>query len=358
MKVLIIDDRPEAVRGIKDHCDDNGWECKPISFDRFDSEFSEFNPDAIVLDWKDDASGNLEGNALLEKIWESGFKPVIIFSGYAELITLDKKYTSSNLVKIQPKGDEEPVINYLDTIEKFVPTISTLKHDFNEALIEALNSIVPMSKTDDITDKVMRFIFAKRVSNYFDEDCGEETPPPWIQYICPPIAKSLCVCDVIKKIPATTEELLEIGEPDEYRVILTPSCDMAQHKVSNILCAKCYEKTAFHSMGTAETPKPRNLDRIKSFLNTGYNNSFVSLPGLPESIPYLAVNLKQLEFIPLEKIALNSKGITPEQHSYFRVASIDSPFREQLVWAYMLISCRPGMPDRNMELWAKELMKP
>lgn len=101
MKVLIIDDRPEAVRGIKDHCDDNGWECKPISFDRFDSEFSEFNPDAIVLDWKDDASGNLEGNALLEKIWESGFKPVIIFSGYAELISLDKKYTSSNLRKLQ-----------------------------------------------------------------------------------------------------------------------------------------------------------------------------------------------------------------------------------------------------------------
>ena len=52
------------------------------------------------------------------------------------------------------------------------------------------------------------------------------------------------------------------------------------------------------------------------------------------------------------------ESIKPEQHDYFRVASVDSPFREQIVWAYMINSCRPGMPDRNMDLWAKELMKP
>ena len=357
MKVLIIDDRPEAVRGIKDHCDDNGWECKPISFDRFDSEFSEFNPDAIVLDWKDDASGNLEGNALLEKIWESGFKPVIIFSGYAELISLDKKYTSSNLVKIQSKGDEEPVINYLDTIEKFVPVISTLKQDFNDALIVALNSIMPMSKTDGITDGVVRFVLAKRVSNYFDENCSENAPP-WIQYVCPPIAKSLCVCDVIKKVSPTEDDLLKIGEPDEYRLILTPSCDMAQNKVTHALCAKCYDKNVFHSYPPRDNPSNNQINNITSHLNAGYRNTYVSLPAFPESLPYLTVNLKQLEFIPLDKIALSIESIRPEQHDYFRVASVDSPFREQIVWAYMINSCRPGMPDRNMDLWAKELMKP
>lgn len=41
------------------------------------------------------------------------------------------------------------------------------------------------------------------------------------------------------------------------------------------------------------------------------------------------------------------------EHTYFRVASIDSPFREQIVWAYMITSCRPGMPNRDMNLWAK-----
>jgi len=357
MKVLIIDDRPEAVRGIKDHCDDNGWECKPISFDQFDSEFLEFNPDAIVLDWKDDASGNLEGNALLEKIWESGFKPVIIFSGYADLITLDEKYIVSNLVKIQPKGDEDPVIQYLDTIEKFIPTISTLKHDFNDALIVALNSIMPMSKTDGITDGVMRFVFAKRVSNYFDENCSENAPP-WIQYVCPPIAKSLCVCDIIKKASPVKDELLKIGDPDEYRLILTPSCDMAQGKVSHALCAKCYGKTVFHSQGIRDNPTPGQIKSITSHLNAGYNNNYVSLPEYPELLPYLTVNLKQLEFIPLDNIALNAESIKPEQHHYFRLASVDSPFREQIVWAYMINSCRPGMPDRNMDVWAKGLMKP
>lgn len=357
MKVLIIDDRPEAVKGIKDHCDDNGWICKSISFDQFNSEFSEFNPDVIVLDWKDDASGDLEGNELLEKIWELGFKPVIIFSGYADLIELDEKYTSSNLVKVQAKGDEEPVIKYLDTIEKFVIVISTLKKDFNDALIVALNSIIPMSKTDGITDDVVRFVLAKRVSNYFDENCSEDAPP-WIQYVYPPIATSLCVCDIIKKASTVRDNLLKIGEPDEYRLVLTPSCDMAQSKVSKVLCAKCCNKDLFHSMGVRDNPTPNQVKAIKSHLNTGYHNNYVSLPEFPELLPYLTVNLKDLEFIPLDNIALNSECIKPEQHHYFRLASVDSPFREQIVWAYMINSCRPGMPDRNMDVWAKGLMKP
>lgn len=31
-------------------------------------------------------------------------------------------------------------------------------------------------------------------------------------------------------------------------------------------------------------------------------------------------------------------------------------FREQIVWAYMQNSCRPGVPDRNTKLWAKEIL--
>ena len=38
------------------------------------------------------------------------------------------------------------------------------------------------------------------------------------------------------------------------------------------------------------------------------------------------------------------------------MASVSSPFREQIVWAYMINSCRPGMPDRDMTTWAEGIM--
>lgn len=358
MKVLIVDDKENVVKGIRDHCVDKGWDCNVISFDVFDERMDTYEPDTIVLDWKDDISGENRGNELLEKIWSSGFKPIIIFSGYADAITLDEKYQRSSLVRVQAKGDEEPVIEYLDMIVTFIPVIRNLKNEFNIALIEALNSIEPISKTQCTSDGIMKFIFSKRVSSYFDKECRDECPPPWIQYVYPPITTTLCVCDIIKKIPPDADSsVLAIGEPDEYRLILTPSCDIAQNHVSNLLCAKCYPKTDFHKYQLTSAPSEKQIDRIVANLNTGYNNNCISLPGFPEVLPYLSANLKQLEFIPLEKIALNSTSISRE-HTYLRIASVDSPFREQIVWAYMITSCRPGMPNRDMNLWAKDLMKP
>lgn len=356
MKVLIVDDTPVAVKGIVDYCTEKAWESKIISFEQFDEYISDYMPDVIVLDWKDDVTGSNKGNDLLEQIWSTGFKPIIIFSGYAGGIDLEDKYRASNLVKIQEKGDEEPVAKYLDMICPFVPVITGLKDEFNTALIEALNSIETMNKTGNISAGVMKFIFAKRVSTYFDKECGEDCPPPWIQYVYPPITNSLCVCDIIRKIPADNS-LLVPGEPDEYLLILTPSCDMAQNKVSHVLCARSYSKTDFHKFGTSEKPSDKQLERIVAYLNTGYNNSLVSLPGIPEVLPYLSIDLKKLEFLPMEKIALHSNNVLPEQ-KYCRIASIDSPFREQIVWAHMINSCRPGMPNRDTNLWAKDLMKP
>jgi len=358
MKVLIVEDQLETVKEILGHCEEKGWACKLLSsFDEFEASLEESDPDVIVLDWKEDASGDLKGDQVLEKIWTKGFKPVIIFSAIAWSITLDDKYNSSNLIRVQSKGDEKPVIEYLDSIQPFVPVITGLKTEFNGALIQALNSIEMMRKAQPIEPNVMRYVFAKRVSTYFDKECGDTALPPWIQYIYPPIAESLCVCDIIRSIP-TDRCISKAGEAQEYMLILTPSCDMAQDKVSHALCAKCNSKTEFHKFDTRANPSKGQLNRIVSYLNAGYNSSLVSLPGIPETLPYMTVDLKKVGLFPIEQIALNESKVEPQQHKYCRVASVDSPFREQIVWAHMINSCRPGMPNRDMDLWAKELMTP
>jgi CTP synthase len=356
VKVLIVEDKTETIKDIMAHCEEKEWEFKICAFDGFERDLTEFAPDAVVLDWKYDADDSHRGSEVLEYIWTTSFRPVVIFSAIADAIVLDEKYKSSTLIRMLSKGDEEPVIQYLDTICPFVPVISTLKADFNDALIQALNSIEMMRKIQPLPDNVLRYVFAKRVSTYFDKECAEETPPPWIQYTYPAINKSLCVCDIIRSIPAEGN-VDKIGNAEEYKVILTPSCDIAQCKVSHALCANCYPKTRFHNYPTNENPTERQLSSIISNLNTGYNSSLVSLPSIPEVLPYLTVDLKKVALLPIEQISLQANKINIE-HKYCRVASVDSPYREQIVWAYMINSCRPGMPNRDMNVWAKGLMMP
>jgi hypothetical protein len=60
-----------------------------------------------------------------------------------------------------------------------------------------------------------------------------------------------------------------------------------------------------------------------------------------------------LDLIPIEQIddeeTLNGK-------EYVRIASVDSPFRELVSWAYMSDASRPGVPDCDFDKWRDEIL--
>jgi CTP synthase len=61
--------------------------------------------------------------------------------------------------------------------------------------------------------------------------------------------------------------------------------------------------------------------------------------------------LKDLEVIPYIAIRPANGG----QAEFERIASIDSPFREQISWAFLSTVARPGMPDRDLASWAQQI---
>jgi CTP synthase len=63
----------------------------------------------------------------------------------------------------------------------------------------------------------------------------------------------------------------------------------------------------------------------------------------------MAANLKDLALIPISDIG-------PE-HEFTTIASVDSPFREQVAWAYLQITGRPGLPERDTSTWAEDIIK-
>ena len=62
----------------------------------------------------------------------------------------------------------------------------------------------------------------------------------------------------------------------------------------------------------------------------------------------MMADLKKLELIPISEIGESAK--------YIRIASLDSPCRELISWAYMHTACRLGLPDRDYQSWNKEII--
>ncbi len=360
MKVLIVDDDSKSVQGIKDHCDDQAWECKVVDFEQTYREILLFDPDAIVLDWWD-GFDKVEGDNVLDTIWGNGYRQIIVFSGNVEHINLTEKKKESTILCSFAKGDEQPIIDYLDENKQYIEVLSQYRKEMGKALVNAFNVIEPIKKSSPnyLGDEIIKYFLAKRTVNYFDiEETGEKLPA-WGMYIFPPVLSCLSVCDIIRKIPENGM-LDVVGTADEYKLILTPSCDLYRGegrtpKVENVLCAKCFDCSKFgDSAANGSSRNSGAKKKIKNALTQGYSKNWVALPEMVNMCPGLSVDLKNLEIIPLSEIIEKIDDLN-ENHKYVRVGSVDSPFREQIVWAFMQNACRPGVPDRDFDEWTEKI---
>lgn len=359
MKVLIVDDIEDSVKGICDYCEEKGWEPEISGFDDVYASIARFNPDVIVLDWRDDDSNSDVGEKILNNIWNNCFRPLVVFSANEAIINIRSKLSQSSMLKLISKGDETPVIDFLQEIEAFTTALSKYRADLSNALISSLNSIEHIKSQPNFENDAVSYILSKRTSAFFDDTYIGELSPSWVQYLCPPVNNHLCVCDVIRKISQGANYQTS-GSPEEYAIILTPSCDMyhdenRRSKVTHVLYARCFPKEQFHRKTLSASPSNSSINSVRTKLNAGFDENYVALPSFSNVIPYMTADFKKIDVVPIDQIASNQDSIT-DSSKFVRVASICSPFREQIVWAYMQSSCRPGVPQRNTELWAKEIL--
>lgn len=362
MKILIIEDNESAVRAICDYAEDNKWECNLCGFKAAREQVAIMNPEIIIMDWMYDAEAINEGEPIFKEVYENNFTPVIIFSAVAETINLPEYISNTPLIKVVPKGDEQDVIDLVEQWKDYILAVKNLRCELNKSLVSSVRAIDNFMKMSEYPgDEVVKHMLNKRITYFFDKDFVEECMPAWVQYEYPPIQDNLLVADVLR-VCSETMDMKKPGRPEEYRVVLTPSCDMARAKSGKmILMATCHAANSFSDDAklkkgekiTDESAQDKK-DKLIRLLNTGYNYARVALPMLPNKIPYMTINLKSIEQISIGEIALSESEIQGKK--YYRVASMVSPYREQIVWAHMINSCRPGMPDRNMEEWAEGIM--
>ena len=359
LRILFIDDEPESVAEAIHSLEENisGLEHCTRNFEDGIDSIGSAPPDVVVLDiWKGNPqTSEANGSHVLDIIWDQQFCPVIIYSADPRIISQDQRYNHP-LIRIVTKGSGSDVV-ILDAVTALQPHVKALKEGaetIRKAFARAMRDVAPdvfanfedENKRADIIVRAGR----RRVAALMDEPLPQESSlASWEQYLCPPISSSPQLGDILRMSNASS------NDPACYRVILTPSCDLVSSsdrkpKATQVLVAKCcsmkegLRRIGLHSNSTKDITK-------HAVLSQGFFNAIIPFPGLPTKIPTMAANLRKLELIPFDKIG------STESTEFLRIASIDSPFRELIAWAYLQISCRPGLPERDLQSWAEEIIE-
>lgn len=346
MKVLFIEDQESDIQGIKDYCEEKEYFYQHNNFETGISFIEEYDPDILILDLKNNVSNDYDGSEILDKAWEHHFRPTCVFSGQITDSTVELEKYHSPLVAFIDKGDEKPVIEFIDKIEPYANCIRKVRIETNVAMRKSFD-FFDLAMKDGIVDPyIVSALCGNRMKAYFDNEMETKDFPIWSQYIYPTINECFSTGDIIAVKNASPTSAIQ----KRFFVILSQSCDISHSKISNVLVAKCYDIKTFLRKRFIKDDEyeMRSRDEVKTILNTGFYNEFFPLPGIDSVIPDIAVNLKELKVVSLAQLKSDYKKIT----------SLSSPYRERLIWAYMQTACRPGVPDLDVEGWCDYLLSP
>lgn len=356
MRILLIDDLPDSVVVVRDELTNElDCDCKIVGFEAVEDSLNAHDPHVVVLDVLQGtgAEGQTSGLDASRYIWEKKFCPLVFYTAHAEYLQ-GEPHEGHPFWRVVKKGsDSEKEV--LQSIQQFAPHISALEDAGREvrwAMNGALREIAPrifekISGEAERADTLVRSV-RRRVAARMDDalSSGGANLMPWEFYLCPPVVKHLLTGDIIRKRLGSRED------PTSYAVILTPSCDLANPKVAQVLVSRCKgPDRLLQDLGLKDVQKWKgdHKERLLSVLRQGYAQSCMPLPALPGEFPPMTADFRVLQLVDLVQI-----GDGDEE--YTRVASVDDPLRELIAWAYMLAAARPGLPDRDFDAWAKEII--
>ena len=345
MRILVIDDDKTSVQQLLDELDDLAdFEWEYCGFSDTQTTLSRFKPGIVVLDLILDSPGTpgiheTPGVEIFDTIWSTLFGPLVIYSAQPDQVA----EAHPLVAKVQKGSGSE--LEVVERLRKFLIPAQALDNaqaQANTELRRAFQRVSPKVPHDD-ADLLYRVTMRQFAAVLDVQIEGTTLGFAWEQFIYPPVHEHLATGDVLRIAggdPAT---------PQDHRIILTPTCDLVygddrDPKVKSVLVSKCEGIPATF-------PKKTKLVKL---LTSGFDDGTSSLvmPGFLDVLPPMLANLKSLEMIDLNTIAQDE---SVSESKFYRVTSIDSPFREMATWAYLQVAGTPGLPDRNLKEWAKTI---
>ena len=357
LKLLFIDDEPDALdpllRFFKRKSDQGkiDYYKETCNFSQAEERIVSMRPDIVVLDLLLNGD-EPEGRKTCDIIWRKHFCPIVVYSARPD--RLGAAYAKHPFVEQVTKGSGSPTKAF-QAVQKFTPHIEALQKaegEVRQSFSTTMRDLAPVvfrtSKPEARANIIIR-AGRRRLAAVLDEPASDnETLASWEHYLFPPVGDDLLLGDVLQ------DRKKSKGQATSFRVVLTPSCDLVASggrvpKTREALAARCVTmKDALVLAGLPGMSASKIRSNLPStMLSQGYHIPVIPFPELNGIVPTMATNLRDLELIPLKSIG--------DAKKYRRVASVDSPFREMIAWAYLQTAGRPALPNRNLKEWATEI---
>ena len=379
LRVLVIDDEQSVRTALTSELTEEGasagdglrWAVQSQGFDGVEAALVSFRPDMVVLDI---VEGQIphevdSGNRSFEQIWDTWYCPIVVYTSYEG----KKAFSESDQVVevIKGKGSDTRVAAEL---QKFVPVarmIRSVHEDFDGRIREALRDSVRTLRSqigiddDGAVISILRRAVRRLVAAQVDAGASEGgTLEPWERFVIPPLGEHLLTADILRKGDA------EWSMEDAFRLVLTPSCDLVRWgssppKTAQVLVARCerigdlgtLQLGPEHCLNKKEKKSQRR--RLRDMVREGIAGPYIPIPRFRGHVPLMVANLKRLELIPWDRIQEHTSATELDngQEAFQRIASTDSPFREMVVWAYLRVTGRPGVPEIDVDGWVNHIVE-
>jgi hypothetical protein len=361
-RILIVEDDAGMAESLKNTLQRELGEVEIIhvsDFAKAPNEIASREPDIVVLDIFDEIIEQPPKDSVRpawDVVWDVHFCPVVFHSAqeYQPYKSLNHPFVR---YEVKIGGSLGRVADHIKSFAPEIEGLRTVRQELSRSAGETLRDVGPLiwqsgNPTTEQTNLFLR-VARRRMAAALDYTAApEKQTQAWEQYIYPPIGGDLLTGDLIR---VTTESQTE---PSAYRVALSPSCDLVLGRgaktLQHVLVADCVPVKDFLDKANIDSQKlsPSDLRRkLLSELNKDQVGGLAVMPELPKVLPLMAVDLKKLSLLPYADIAPKKD----ESKRYFRVASVDSPFRERLAWAYLQVAGRPGVPDVDQKALANSI---
>jgi CheY-like chemotaxis protein len=301
--------------------------------------------DLAILDLKDDGDpwfGNEDepaGLKIFEVLKKTRFLPVIFYTAFAFKV----KNLQTSFVRVLRKSEDD-IIKVREEIRKVMATrLPSLARRIEEVQRSYMWDFVSshwQSFPGTAQQADIAYLLARRLAIAMQAAAGElasnvggaqETPAnaakahPMAMYVVPPMGPHPMAGDLVSD--GTKEEPF-------FWVILTPSCDFAQRKMSHITLARCEklsDRDEFKNWSEKKDEPSRT--KLEQLIEDKRGDRFKFLPGT-FFVPDLVVDFQQLRSVEVDSFK-----------QFKAVATLDSPFAESLVARFLRYFNRLGTPD-------------
>ena len=370
-KFLLIDDENEQSELLKSAIDEINAESgyNQLSFHTVNTPedamiaLYSYSFQAIIIDLKllaeDDTVNNdeeISGNILLNRIIEKEIIPIVVRTGFPEKISDE---INKDIVKVYPKEDplydiiKELISSYSDSVFKIFGS----KGEISKNIKELFWSIIPEcfsnnnAEVSSLSFEKKETVIIRYISSWFNNkymfDEKYIDVEPIEMYMFPNPIEQVCNCYIYEK---------KDKKSCDYYIVLTPSCDLANKKIDEVILCKIKEYNEIPQFTEnlnnykEETSKEsKKAKKAKESLTRWFRNAHTDSIRYHFLPKFSKFSGGFVDFRSVISLKYNRETGKIEDTNYKKIGVITESFKRDIVARFSSYYHRQGQPEFNCD---------